>query len=186
MFSRSFKGVGLHYTAFRDAIREDSRQTTPSRGVSPRKKFAVKANVESRVKKAIEKKFTISVSNLTGANDYFIDGLYNGVGEKYSISVGVSNIEEFLPSLALNPGMAKLAVSGLPAGLKYDAANGKITGVATKSGTYTVTLTVTDGKAKYVSTITVEIKSLPNWVVGMFEGCFNESGWYNYSNWVAD
>ena len=49
MFSRSFKGVGLHYTAFRDAIREDSRQTTPSRGVSPRKKFAVKANVESRV-----------------------------------------------------------------------------------------------------------------------------------------
>ena len=135
------------------------------------------------IKKAIEKKFTISVSNLTGANDYFIDGLYNGVGEKYSISVGVSNIEEFLPSLALNPGMAKLAVSGLPAGLKYDAANGKITGVATKAGTYTVTLTVTDGKAKYVSTITVEIKSLPDWVVGMFEGCFNESGWYNYSNY---
>ena len=50
MFSRSFKGVGLHYTAFRDAIREDSRQTTPSRGVTPRKKFAVEANVESRVK----------------------------------------------------------------------------------------------------------------------------------------
>ena len=135
------------------------------------------------IKKAIEKKFTISVSNLTGANDYFIDGLYNGVGEKYSISVGISNIEEFLPSLALNSGMAKLAVSGLPAGLKYDAANGKITGVATKAGTYTVTLTVTDGKAKYVSTITVEIKSLPDWVVGMFEGCFNESGWYNYSNY---
>lgn len=49
MFSRSFKRVGLHYTAFRDAIREDSRQTTPSRGVTPRKKFAVEANVESRV-----------------------------------------------------------------------------------------------------------------------------------------
>ena len=50
MFSRSFKRVGLHYTAFRDVIREDSRQTTPSRGVTPRKKFAVKANVESRVR----------------------------------------------------------------------------------------------------------------------------------------
>lgn len=50
MFSRSFKRVGLHYTAFRNAIREDSRQTAPSRGVSPRKKFAVRANVESRVK----------------------------------------------------------------------------------------------------------------------------------------
>ena len=49
MVSTEFKGAGLHYTAFRDAIREDSRQITPSRGVSPRKKFAVKANVESRV-----------------------------------------------------------------------------------------------------------------------------------------
>ena len=48
MVSTEFKGVGLHYTAFRDAIREDSRQTTPSRGVTPRKKFAVEANVESR------------------------------------------------------------------------------------------------------------------------------------------
>ena len=42
--------IGLHYTAFRDVIREDSRQTTPLRGVTPRKKFAIEANVESRVK----------------------------------------------------------------------------------------------------------------------------------------
>ena len=49
MVSTEFKGAGLHYTAFRDAIREDSRQTTPSRGVTQRKKFAVEANVESRV-----------------------------------------------------------------------------------------------------------------------------------------
>lgn len=49
MVSTEFKGVGLHYTAFRDAIREDSRQTTPSRGITPQKKFAVEANVESRV-----------------------------------------------------------------------------------------------------------------------------------------
>ena len=48
MFPTGFKGVGLHYTAFANAIREDSRQTAPSRGVSPRKKFADKANVESR------------------------------------------------------------------------------------------------------------------------------------------
>ena len=48
MVSTELKGVGLHYTAFRDAIREDSRQTTPSCGVTPRKKFAAEANVESR------------------------------------------------------------------------------------------------------------------------------------------
>ena len=54
MVSTEFKGVGLHYTAFRDAIREDSRQTTPSRGVTPRKKFAIEANVESRAKASLE------------------------------------------------------------------------------------------------------------------------------------
>ena len=47
--------VGLHYTAFRDAIREDSRQTTPSRGVTQRKKFAVEANVESRANRVYGK-----------------------------------------------------------------------------------------------------------------------------------
>ena len=62
MVSTEFKGAGLHYTAFRDAIREDSRQITPSRGVSPRKKFAVKANVESRV---------------TGWSNYFNGGYPN-------------------------------------------------------------------------------------------------------------
>ena len=127
------------------------------------------------VKKAIEKKFTIEVPNLTAANGYFVDGLYNEVGAKYSLSVGISNIGEFLPSLELNNGT--LAVSGLPSGLKYDAKTGMITGVATKSGTYTVTFTVTDGKAKYVSTITIEVEALPDWVVGTFRGSVDTEGW---------
>jgi PKD repeat protein len=63
-----------------------------------------------------------------------------------------------------------LDVSGLPEGLKYDGASGKITGIATKAGTYTVTLTVTDSKMKYVSTITIEVEALPDWVVGTFDG----------------
>ena len=108
--------------------------------------------------------------DLPSANHYFREPLKNGKGEKYVVSVGISNVEEFLPSLELNSPTAKLAVSGLPEGLKYDATNGKITGVATKPGTYTVTLTVTDGKEKYVSTIAIEVEALPDWVVGTFEG----------------
>ena len=95
------------------------------------------------------------------------------------LSVGISNIDDFLPSLKLNR-TAKLAVSGLPAGLKYDAKTGKITGVATKPGSYTVTLTVTDGKEKFVSTMTIEVEALPDWVVGSFEGylyCTSDYGW---------
>ena len=63
MVSTEFKGVGLHDTAFRDAIREDSRQTTPSRGVTQRKKFAVEANVESRVTMRTEESLKARESN---------------------------------------------------------------------------------------------------------------------------
>ena len=79
----------------------------------------------------------------------------------------------------MNSPTAKLAVSGLPAGLNYDAANGKITGIATKAGTYTVTLNVTDGKEKYISTFTIEVKPLPDWVVGTFDG-------WNFDEWDYD
>lgn len=122
------------------------------------------------VKKAIEKKFTIEVPNFTAANGYFIDDLDNGIGRKCALTVGVSNIEEFLPRLNLNSTTAKLAVSGLPSGLKYDAKLGKITGIPTKLGSFTVTLTVTDGGVKYVSTITVDVQALPNWAIGTFNG----------------
>ena len=131
------------------------------------------------IKKAIVRKFKVEVSNLKAANDYFEDCLYNDDGEKYTLSVGISNIDEFLPSLRLNRNV-KLAVSGLPAGLKYNAKTGKITGVATKAGVYTVTLTVTDGKEKYVSTITIEVEALPDWVVGTFDGylyCTSDHNW---------
>ena len=153
---------------------------------TPTKPGVYKVSVKlanTTIKKAIEKKFTIEVPNFTAANGYFVDNLDNGIGKKRVLSVGITNIDDFLPSLALNSGTAKLAVSGLPAGLKYDAANGRITGIATKAGTYTITFTVTDGKAKYVSTITIEVEALPDWVVGTFEGYFNEHGWYSYSNY---
>ena len=105
---------------------------------------------------------------LPSANHYFREPLKNGKGEKYFVSVGISNVEEFLPNLKLTKGF--LNVSGLPEGLKYDAASGKIAGIATKPGAYTVTLTVTDGKSKYVSTITIEVEPLPEILVGTYTG----------------
>ena len=123
--------------------------------------------------------------DLLSANHYFREPLKNGKGEKYVVSVGISNVEEFLPNLKLTKG--SLNVSGLPAGLKYDAKTGKITGIATKAGTYTVTLTVTDGKAKYVSTITIEVEALPDWVVGTFHGYIDGSESYagDWVDWVT-
>jgi PKD repeat protein len=144
-------------------------------------------NASATGKNAVVGQFTIEVPNFTAANGYFVDDLYNDVGEKYTLSVGISNIDDFLPRLELNRDV-KLAVSGLPTGLKYDAKTGKITGVATKAGIYTVTLTVTDGKEKYVSTITIEVEALPDWVVGTFRGIeYDRSApyWMEEVPWVG-
>jgi hypothetical protein len=150
----------------------------------PKKKGSWNATITVTAKSGAVEKLPVAVTVedkgdivLPSANHYFREPLKNGKGEKYVVSVGISNVEDFLPNLKLTKG--SLNVSGLPEGLKYDAKNGKITGVATKSGTYTVTLTVTDGKAKYVSTITIEVEALPDWVVGTFEGYCHEYGWYD-------
>ncbi len=139
--------------------------------------YTVTAKLTSAsVKKAVERKFMIVVDNLTGANGLLLltdaDGsenrLMNARDEKYVISVGVKEFD--LPALnAANVG-DKVTLSGLPAGLKYNAKTGRIDGVATKAGTYTVQATVKSGKVSYVSTFTVEVMPLPSWAVGTFAG----------------
>ena len=129
------------------------------------------------VKKAVEKKFMIVVDNLTGANELLrvadaaggAAALQNGRGEKYVMSAGVKEFD--LPVLnAANAGDA-VALAGLPSGLKYNAKTGRIEGVATEVGTFTVQAKVKSGRASYVSTFTVEVQALPSWAVGTFVGC---------------
>ena len=130
------------------------------------------------VKKAVTKTFTIEVPNLTAADKYFRYEIRNDEDDSYKVTTGVGDLSD-LPSLRLKNSNNKLAVSGLPAGLKYDAKTGQIIGVPTKPGVYTVTLTVTEGKVKSISTITVEVEPLPEWVQGTFEGYSYEYGWYH-------
>lgn len=134
------------------------------------------------VKKAVVQTFTIVVGDLegrggqTGANGLLLvrdtSGkevpLLNGNGEKYEISAGVA--ECGLPMLTVRNAADRLTLSGLPTELKYDAKTGRITGVATKVGTYTVKATVKAGRGLYTSTFTVEVKALPAWAVGTFTG----------------
>lgn len=140
--------------------------------------YTVTAKLTSAsVKKAVEKKFRIIVDNLTGANGYLgvtdaaggAAALLNGRGEKYVVSVGVKEFD--LPVLnAANAGDT-VSLSALPSGLKYNAKTGRIEGVATKAGTFTVQAKVKSGRATYVSTFTVEVRALPSWAVGTFVGC---------------
>ncbi|MGN0826382.1 MAG: putative Ig domain-containing protein [Kiritimatiellia bacterium] len=121
------------------------------------------------VKKPIEKKFTLVVDNLTAANDDFQETPANARGERYDLSVGVSDLSG-MPNLALKSSSAKLSVSGLPSGLKYNAKTGTIAGVPMKAGSFTVYLTVSEGRTKRISTLTLDVAALPNWLVGSYEG----------------
>ena len=61
--------------------------------------------------------------------------------------------------------------SGLPAGLKFDASKGVVGGVPTKAGSYTVTFVASkNGEQNQVATITLDVKALPSWAVGTFNG----------------
>jgi len=64
-------------------------------------------------------------------------------------------------------GSAKVTVSGLPAGLKFDAATRTIEGVPTKTGGFEVTLSVAGGETR---AFTINVEALPTWAWGAFNG----------------
>ena len=118
------------------------------------------------VKKPVTAEFEIVVTNLRSD---VLPGLEHDKNAYGVVMCGV----------AVDPGLVNckpesgwtVKVAGLPAGLKYDAKTGKITGVATKAGTYTVTFTATKkGEASQVATITLNVEALPTWATGTFMG----------------
>ena len=130
-------------------------------------KVAVTATNTS-VKKGAEQTFTLTVPNNGGGSGSAMPGLETDPGAYGVNSVGV----EFDPWLVdcMPADGWSVKVSGLPAGLKFDAKECEITGVPTKAGVYTVTFTATKGNEKQVTTITLEIEALKDWVVASFVG----------------
>ena len=129
------------------------------------------------VRRAVARTFRIEVPNLRDADALLRDGLANAPGEAYRAYVGVRAAG--LPSLVpADPAHAKsLKVSGLPPGLKFDAkavaaGEAALAGVPSKAGAYTVSVAV----AGKTSTFTLEVLPLPDWAVGTFTGCFDETG----------
>ena len=62
---------------------------------------------------------------------------------------------------------AKVTVTGLPAGLKYNTVTRKIEGVPTKSGTFTVTFAATGVTSQ---SLEITVGALPAWAWGVFNG----------------
>jgi len=161
----SLKGLptGLKYDAKTGII--SGKATKP--GVY---KVTVSAT-NATVKKPVTAEFEIVVPNLKS------DVLPNLEHDKNAYGVVMCGV-------SFDPGLVNckpedgwtMKVAGLPAGLKYDAKTGKITGVPTKAGTYTVTFTATKGKDKETATITLTTEALPDWAAGTFTGYVKENG----------
>lgn len=85
-----------------------------------------------------------------------------------NLCVGVK-VEMPVVSSAISATTVKIAK--LPAGLKYDAKLGMITGVPTKAGVFNATFTVTTaGKISKVFSMPITTTAMPSWAVGTFNG----------------
>ena len=122
-------------------------------------------NASATGETAVVKTFTLIVPNFS------CDALPNldPAIDAYVFGAGLAFDSSSVDCGAADDGW-KVAASGLPAGLKFDAKSGTITGVATKEGVYTVTFTATKGKEKQTATITLNIAALSDNAVGTFNG----------------
>ena len=114
----------------------------------------------------VENKTTDAIGGLDPAADAY--AVYAGVGLDPKL---------ILPEIDAQDGW-NLSASGLPSGLKLvqDKVTGgySVAGVATKSGTNTVTFTASKGKEKEIATITVSVAALPEWACGTYDGAYFE------------
>ena len=122
-------------------------------------------------KSAPTKEFTLTVPNLS------CDALPNLRPEtdRYVVTCGV-DFDAALVDCALGKGWEGCTVkaAGLPSGLKFaqDKAGAcSITGIPTKDGIFTVSFTASKkGAANQTATITLNVKALPDWAQGTFNG----------------
>ncbi|MBQ9431545.1 MAG: InlB B-repeat-containing protein [Kiritimatiellae bacterium] len=115
--------------------------------------------------------FALTVPNLACESLPNLEQAMDAYGTIYA---GVA-IDPSLVDCTVNDGWV-VKVSGLPPGLKWDADVGAITGVPSKSGTYTVTFkTSKNGEMPQTATITLTVGSLPVWAQGTFTGCVGDN-----------
>ena len=131
---------------------------------------------------------TVSVQNQSGAKaagmlDIVVPNVRSDVfdgleyEEPYVWTAGESDCCRDPPGFSYEWGW-KVTASGLPSGLKLadypEYGYACFTGMATKPGTYTVTLTAKRGKETQVATVTVVVRALPTWTVGRFGGVLGD------------
>ena len=116
------------------------------------------------ITKAKTQTFTLYVANIESPCLHGVDY----ANDAYAYRVGTSM--EFDIGSCARDGYSVTGVSGLPSGLKFDKNSGLITGVPTKAGPKTVTITLKNGKLTSSATITLNVDEIDTWAYGTFNG----------------
>lgn len=118
----------------------------------------------STVKTAVSQSFVIDVANIESP---YLEGV-DYAEDAYVYRGGVSVLWDI--GSCARQGYAVSAVKGLPAGLKFSAKTGLVEGVPTKAGSYTVTITLKNGRQTSVATVTMTVEGFEQWAFGSFDG----------------
>lgn len=78
-------------------------------------------------------------------------------------------------------GPISYSVTGLPAGMSFDARTGRLTGTPKKAGTYTVTITASNNYGSVTKTVVITAAKLPKTLNGSYNGVFFAGATMPYS-----
>ena len=153
-------------------LKYDAKTMTVSGSPTKPGTYTVKVTMSNATVKNVVREFRIVVPNLESEKIFDLDPSPDAY--RFVSGCSIDSAATWIAPTAEDGYTLKL--SGLPPGLKYDAKTGRVTGVPTKSGTYTVTVTGTKkGEPTETATITVTVDGLPEAVAGTYIGYIGDS-----------
>ena len=116
------------------------------------------------VKTAVTQTFALDVANIECP---YLEGVdYSPDAYVYRSGVGV----DWAVGACAREGYSVTGVTGLPKGLKFNSKTGKIEGVPSKTGPFTVTIKLKNGNASSLATVSMKVNAIDDWAFGSFNG----------------
>ena len=136
----------------------------------PAGRHAIKVTAKNRSGKSVSKTFVVwGRNNALMADAGYITLPNRSAKHPDTMDVGAAPDWSSYGIAALN-GYKISKIDGLPSGLAWNSKHQTLTGVPTKSGRFSLTITIKKGSKKYTVTTTFYVNALPDSVVGTFRG----------------
>ena len=136
----------------------------------PAGRHAIKVTAKNRSGKSVSKTFVVWGRNNAAMADAGYITLPNR-SAKTPDEMGVGVAPDWSDyGIAAQNGYKISSIDGLPPGLAWDAKHQTLTGIPTKPGRVSLTITIKKGFKKYTVTTTFLVNALPSSVVGTFRG----------------